>query len=81
MKMIKHISNTYFIIDNVKYRRQLNDTTLIWWYSERLSDIENGIWNYAPLQSKNGIHSHIKLENMYINFKREKKLKRILEEV
>jgi hypothetical protein len=75
MKMTKHISNTYFVLDGIKYRRQLNDKTLIWWY-----DISNQ-WYYVPeLQSKDGIHSHIKLESMYINYKREKKLNRILED-
>ena len=74
--MTKHISNIYFDIDGERYRRQLNDNVLNWFYQTQ--DLS---WIFVPeLRSdKYGILSHIKLESMYINFKRQKKLVRILD--
>jgi len=75
MKMTKHISNIYFEIDDQRYRRQLNDKVLNWFYQTH--DLS---WIFVPeLRTEFGILSHIKLENMYINFKREHKLVRILD--
>lgn len=66
----------YCTIDGVQYRRQYNDSTLIWFYKTL-----SGEWLYVNvLQSKNDIYSQVKLENIYINYKREKKLTRILED-
>lgn len=80
MRITKNISNIYFVIDGYSYRRQFNDKTLSWYYKSYFGD-----WVYVPeLQSiiieNKKVYSHIKLENMYINHKREKKLIRILED-